>query len=271
MLHLLRVEWLKYKNYKAFWILLGITIISIPGFTYGSFDVLNNGFPKGKGLVKAVVGSPFAFPDAWQTVTWNSSLLFILPALLIITLTTNEFTYRTHRQNVIDGWSRMQFIAVKLVEVLLLAVVCTLVVFITTLAFGLIPNKLAPGQSLWQDSRFLFFYFVECLSYSAIAFLMALLIRRAGLAIGAFFIYLLAEQVFVLIFLHGYHETFENYLPEEVTDQLIPQPYLKKLTQSAADAAQWEHQLPIYLIVALLYLIIYYVVTTWRFTKSDLR
>src|SRR6185437_6596922 len=123
----------------------------------------------------------------------------------------------------------------------------------------------------WQDSRFLLFYFVQCLSYSAIAFLLALLIRRAGLAIGAFLIYMLGEQVFVGIFRNIYKETFVNYFPEEVTDQLIPQPYAKKLTQTADDVAQWEHHLPIYLSIALLYLIAYYIFTTWRFTKTDLR
>jgi ABC-2 type transport system permease protein len=272
MLHLLRVEWLKLKNYRTFWILLAITIVSIPGLNYVVFDVLKNSFPKGKGLVKTVVGSPFAFPDVWQTVSYNSApFLLILPAILIITLTTNEFTFRTHRQNIIDGWSRKQFVTVKLFELAVLAVICTLVVGITTLLFGLVANSRPPGQALWQDSRFVFFYFVQCLSYSTIAFLLALLIRRAGLSIGAFLIYMLGEQIIVGIFRNVYKETAVNYLPEEVTDQLIPQPYLKKLTQTAADAADWEHHLPIYLLIALLYLIIYYVVTTWRFTKSDLR
>jgi hypothetical protein len=80
---------------------------------------MNNSFPKVKG--KSILGSPFAFPDVWQTVSWNSTLTFIIPAILIITLTTNEFTYKTHRQNIIDGWSREQFIGVKLIEVVLLS------------------------------------------------------------------------------------------------------------------------------------------------------
>src|SRR5579872_6832208 len=112
-------------------------------------------------MVKTVVGSPFAFPDAWQTISYNSApFLLILPALLIITLTTNEFTFRTHRQNIIDGWNRKQFVTVKLVELVILAAICTLVVGITTLLFGLVANSLPPGQAIWQDSRYLFFYFV---------------------------------------------------------------------------------------------------------------
>ena len=94
------------------------------------YNIMNNSFPKsrgqGQGLAQNLLGSPFAFPDVWQTVSWNSTMLFIIPAILIITLTTNEFVYKTHRQNIIDGWSRKQFISVKLVEVLLLSVFTTL-------------------------------------------------------------------------------------------------------------------------------------------------
>jgi ABC-2 type transport system permease protein len=266
MIKTLHVEWLKIRSYRTFWILLAITVISIPAFSYMLYNLMNNSFPKVKG--KSVLGSPFAFPDAWQTVAWNSSLLFIVPAILIITLTTNEFTYRTHRQNVIDGWSRGQFIGIKLIEVLLLSVLCTIAVALTAIGFGLIGNKLAAGVSIWQDFRFVFFYFVEMISYSMIAFLLSVLIRRAGLAIGAFLIYMLLEQVAVGIGRAIYKIPAVDYFPEEVTDRLIPVPYAKAIF--AGQATTWEHHIPVYLLVALLYLVVYCLITGQRFLKSDL-
>lgn len=268
MLKLLRVEWLKVKSYRTFWILLAMTILSIPGLNYLIYSLMNNSFPKANG--KSIVGSPFAFPDAWQTVSWNSALLFIIPAILIITLTTNEYTFKTHRQNVIDGWSRQQFISVKLFELLLLSIVCTVTVFLTALVFGCVANKLPPDVSLWQDVRFVSFYFVQMISYSTIAFLMAVLIKRAGLAIAAFLGYLLAENIVVGFFSNVYKMDFVNYLPEQVTDSLIPQPYLRKLLQSQQQIADWEHHLPIYVVVAALYLTVYCVLCSRRFTTSDL-
>jgi hypothetical protein len=246
-----------------------MTILSIPGLNYAIFDLMNNSFPKGKGG-QSIVGSPFALPDGWQTVSWNSSMLFIIPAILIITLTTNEFTFKTHRQNIIDGWSRRQFLSVKLVELVMLAVVCTIVVFLTALVFGCIANKVAPGQRVLQDSRFVLFYFVQLLSYSTIAFLLALFIRRSGLAIAAFLIYMLAEFIIVGFGRHRFKLDGVDYLPEEVTDRLIPQPYLRRVLESSADAARWEQHIPIYLVVALVYLVLYYLITDWRITKSDL-
>src|SRR5580704_1643184 len=112
MIRLLKIEWMKVKNYRTFWILLLITIVSMPAFNYTVYDLTNNSFPKVRG--KNILGSPFGFPEVWQTVAWNSALLLLIPAVFVITLTTNEFTYRTHRQNIIDGWGRNQFINVKL-------------------------------------------------------------------------------------------------------------------------------------------------------------
>jgi ABC-type transport system involved in multi-copper enzyme maturation permease subunit len=268
MRSLLEIEWMKVKNYRTFWILLIITVASIPGINYTLYDLMDNSFPKGRNGKTMLLGSPFAFPDVWQTVTWNASLVFLIPALLIITLVSNEFTFKTHRQNIIDGWNRQQFITIKLFEVLMLCILCTLTVFLTTLAFGLIGNKVEPGISIWQDSRFILFYFIQALSYSMIALLISILVRRSGLSIGVFFIYMLIEQVIVGVMRGRYKIQGVNYLPEEVTDRLIPFPYAKAIL--ARDKPQWEHLLPSLLIVASAYLLLYYFFTVRRFIKSDL-
>ncbi|HWB90224.1 MAG TPA: ABC transporter permease, partial [Puia sp.] len=254
MLHLLRIEWLKVKSYRTFWVLLAITVLSIPGINYMLYSVMDNSFPKVKG--KSVLGSPFAFPDAWQTVSWNSSLLFIIPAILIITLTTNEYTFKTHRQNIIDGWSRIEFISVKLFELLLLSIGCTAVVFLTAFIFGAWVNKAPDGVGMWQDCRFVFFYFVQMLSYSTIAFVMTILIKRAGLSIAAFLAYMLVENIIVGIGHNLYKFRGVDYLPEEVTDRLIPQPYFKMIMPHD-EKLYFEHHLPYYLAIAGVYLIVY--------------
>jgi ABC-2 type transport system permease protein len=263
----LRVEWMKIKNYRTFWVLLIITVVSIPAFNYMLYNILDNSFPKGRG--KQILGSPFGFPDVWQTVSWNASMLFIIPAILIITLTSNEFTYKTHRQNIIDGWSRGRFIGVKLTGVLLLSVLTTLVVMLTALAFGYFANKMPEGISAWKESRFVLFFFVQMISYSLIAFLISVLIKRAGLAMGVFFIYLILEQVVVLILRNKYDLTGAKYFPEDVTDKLIPFPYVKTLV-TGQGGADWEKHIPVYLLVAAIYMLIYCLLTSRRFLKSDL-
>ena len=94
------------------------------------------------------------------------------------------------------------------------------------------------------------------------------LIRRSGLSIGVFFIYMLAEQIVVGISRNKYHLKWENYLPQEVTDMLLPVPYARAVFQR--NASEWEQHIPVYLVVAALYLIIYCVFTSRRFVKTDL-
>lgn len=267
MIRLLAIEWMKVKNYRTFWILLAICIISMPAFNYVVYDLTDNSFPKVQG--KSIFGSPFAFPNVWQTVSWNSSLLLLIPAVLIITLTTNEFTYKTHRQNVIDGWSRSQFINVKLIEVLLLSVLLTIVVAITSLVFGYLLNPVPTNVSIFKNANVIGYFFIEMLSYSLIAFVLALFIKRAGLAMGAFFIYLIIEQFIVALLREKYKIDVVSYLPEEVTDMLILNPYAQRFMNKER-LAMYQNHVPSYLVVSIIYLLIYCIMSSWRFRKKDL-
>src|SRR5579863_6696877 len=261
MLSLLRIEWMKIKNYRTFWILLGIVILAIPGVNYAVYGIVGVVTSKAK-AGGAPITNPFGFPDAWHTICYASSMLFIMQAILIITLTTNEFSFKTHRQNIIDGWSRSAFISVKLMGVLFLSVLSTVVVLLTVLGFGYFTGKGGAHVSVWQGSRFLFFYFVQVISYSMIAFVIAVLIKRSGLAIGLFLIYMIVEQVVMGIVTNIFKVTAGQYLPEESTDRLIPFPGIHLMSQT-----EWEHRIPSYLIAAGIYLIIYYVVTTRYFLR----
>lgn len=255
---------MKVRNYRTFWILLGITVLSIPGVNYAVYGIMHL-VTTNNGKTASPISNPFAFPDGWHMICYVSSMLFIMQAILIITLTTNEFSFKTHRQNIIDGWSRSAFISVKLVGVLLLSILSTLVVLLTVLGFGFLTNHTAGTVSIWQDSRFLFFYFVQAISYSMIAFVIAALIKRSGLAIGLFLIYMIVEQVVMGVLTNLLHFSPAQYLPEETTDRLIPMPGFHLMSPT-----EWEHRIPGYLIVAAIYLIIYMVTTTRYFLKSDL-
>jgi hypothetical protein len=263
----LRIEWMKVKNYRTFWILLGVIAVCIPAFNYVIFDVTDNSFPKMNG--QNLLGNPFSFPNVWKTVPYNAGLLLFIPAILIITLITNEFTYRTHRQNIIDGWSRGRFIYIKLVETVLLSLFVTGIVCLTCIYFGFRTHQTGSIMPAWAQFRFVVFFFLEILSYSMIAVIFALMIRRAGLAMGIFFLYMIIEQFVVGLGRNKYKLVWVDYLPEEVTDRLIPQPFAPRMMASN-NVAVWEQHIPGYLLTASIYFIIYILFVNWRFRKNDL-
>jgi len=263
----LQIEWLKLKNYRTFWILLSVTIICIPAFNYVVYDFTDNNIPKING--QSLLGRPFSFPDVWRTVPYNAGVLLFMPTILIITLFTNEYAYRTHRQNIIDGWSRSRFIQLKLTEVFLLTGFVTGLVILTCLYFGYLTRTPVIPKSGWPEYRFVFYFFIEMLDYSLIAVLIAVLVRRAGLSMGIFFLYLFVEQFVVAVARNKYKQNWVDYLPEEVADRLIPNSFARRM-MSAENNNNWEKHVPLYLSLAVLYIIILLFFISWRFRKTDL-
>src|SRR3954463_10705547 len=112
MLRIARTEWLKIKKYRAFWLVMVITALTYPGINYMSLAIYNEATTQKNStreLAKMLFGNPFSFPETWHTTAYFSSLFIFIPAIVIIMLITNEYTYKTNRQNIIDGWSRKDF------------------------------------------------------------------------------------------------------------------------------------------------------------------
>ncbi len=263
MLHLLKIEWLKLKNYRTFWILSGLFIISIFGINYIAYQIQQEVEREQEGISKAILGGPFDFPAIWQTMTYISSFLMFIPGLLMIITITNEFSYKTHRQNVIDGLSRTQFINVKMMMALLLAFFCSLVVFLTILFFGLGSSDTSLS---FEQVRSVGFYFIQTLSYAAVALLFGLLFRRSGIAIGVFFLYQLILDELIAALLKRYVGKIGYFLPLESNDVLIPAPFGKNVADRYFD----RPEVTSLLIAAMVYLAAYYYFSRRKFQTADL-
>src|SRR2546423_6278154 len=134
MIKLLKIEWMKLKNYRTFWILTSLYLVSIVGINFIAFKILQRIYEEkqSKAAAELIIGNrPYSFPSAWQMTSYMSSFLLFLPGLLMIIFITNEFSFKTHRQNIIDGWSRNEFISVKILMALLLSILSTIMVAIT--------------------------------------------------------------------------------------------------------------------------------------------
>jgi len=273
MLQLLKVEWLKIKNYNAFKV---ITILFFAGI------VLSNYLPKrlARSVSETKAGmilgsySPYNFEYVWQTTSFVTGCLLIIPAMLMIILVTNEFTYRTNRQNIIDGWSRKQFIDVKIALAFVFALVCTIAVIITALIFGFVSGT---DFSLNNIDHVLFF-FLKAFTYFIIAILISVLIRRTGFAIGIFFIYLGGENLisFLLdlwsIKLRTVNKvdpgSLGNYLPMNAADGLLafPENPLKAMTRDVISTDYFW----LVLGLALAYVLLFLWWSRQRIIKADL-
>lgn len=266
MLHLLKIEWLKIKGYKTFWILTTLFLVSIVGVNYFVF-YLKQGITQGNNsTVNAVLGSPFDFPNVWHTVTYFSSFLLFIPGLMIITSITNEYSFKTHRQNIIDGWSRFQFINIKIVLIVIISFLATLFVFLTCMFYGFLA-----GSSFDIDKiQFVGYFFIQALSYCMFALLISVLIKRSGLSIGLFFLYCFIIENFLGAILNNMGGVKSisgpgDFLPLNTVDNLIPFPFFRNLVQLGTMPS-------IYILLSLsgVYLFLYYYASVIRFKKQDL-
>lgn len=273
MRKLLNVEWLKIKDYSAFKILSLFFIVGIFLSNYIFYRSVSSFKTTEAGKL---IGSynPYNFEYTWHTTSYVTGCLLILPAMLMIILVTNEFTYRTNRQNIIDGWSRKQFIEVKIALAAMFALVTTFAVIITAVVFGLFSGS---DFSL-NEIEYLFYFFLKAFTYNMIAVLFSVLIRRTGFAIGLFFIYLGAENLigtlgdFWSIKLREVDKvdvgSLGSYLPMNAADGLMsfPENPLKGMTGKAiATDFYW-----LIFVLALAYLVLFIWWSRKKIINSDL-
>ncbi len=99
MLQLLKIEWLKVKNYRTFWILSTLYLLSIWGINYIVYVIqwkIYHDKNAGDAAKLFLGGPPYAFPKVWAMTSYVSSFLLFIAGLLIIIIVTNEFSFKTH-------------------------------------------------------------------------------------------------------------------------------------------------------------------------------
>jgi ABC-2 type transport system permease protein len=265
MLHLLRIEWLKLKNYRTFWILCALYVISIFGINLLVYRIQENIYNAkvAKGMAEVVIGSrPYSFPTVWQMTSYVSSFLLFLPGLLLIILITNEYTYKTHRQNIIDGWSRKDFISVKIILAVIIAFISTLAAFFTALYFGYTSGTPFNYDKIY----YLGYFFIQTLSYSMVALLFSILFKRGALAIGIYFLYSLVLENLIAKPLNRYFDDAGRFFPLESTDTLIPLPAFEIVQKQINTPPNYT----VFLIVSIIYLILYIYLSIAKFKSDDL-
>jgi len=273
MTELLKIEWLKIKNYTAFKVMTLFFIVGVFALNYIVF-IVNKNIVKnvpGAGLVSF---SPYDFENTWQSTSYATGFILLLPALLLLMLFTNEYTFKTHRQNIIDGLSRQQFISVKIVMGLIFALASTLLVAISALIFGF-----ASGTSFSLNGiPFVGFFFLKAVSYNLIAILFSVLVKRTGFAIGIFFIYMGSENIISqLLNVYSIKLKRENdidpgnigdYLPMNAADALLEFP--DNPIKSMSKAIMPSDYTWLVFGLAMLYLAIFYFWSRRKFMNADL-
>ena len=74
MLNLFKIEWLKIKTYKTFWLLYLSFMVFTPLFViFVAYKFMNSKYSNFEEMtLKALAGAPFVFPKVWHSATYFS-------------------------------------------------------------------------------------------------------------------------------------------------------------------------------------------------------
>ena len=221
MKRLLKIELRKILSYSTFWVLSGITfgiyfffllIGSQINFNFDGFDT----------------NVYFRFPTVWQTIAYYSSWFNLLLVLLIVIITGNEFSFKTFRQNAIDGLTRRELFISKLLLILLFAFAAFLVTFISAFIIGVIYTDNFSIEFVMQDIYFVFAFFIQSVGLMSIAFLISLLLRNIAASIvvfiGVYIFELIIRAFFAIMSID-----WGQYLPFNVLSNLCNAPSFSKM------------------------------------------
>ncbi len=237
MLHLLSIDLKKLTSYRTFWVVCGLYFLTLGFTTASGMEFLKWLVSKGAqfGTEININRIPlYHFPDVWQNLIYVSGFFKLILAFMVVISITNEFTYRTIRQNIIDGMSRMEFLISKVLTNVLLSALSCAMVFVIALVTGLIYSPELDATYMFSDVGFLGAYFLEVFAFLSYTLLLGLLIQRSGLTI----VVLCLSAMIEAIIKANIDDTLPwmiQFFPMESISNLVAIPFPKYVFQEVQD------------------------------------
>src|SRR5690554_4168392 len=126
----------------------------------------------------------FNFPYIWHFNTYIAAILKLFLAVVIVSMVSNEYSYRTLKQNLIDGLSKKEFILSKFLTVLLFALISTVFVFLVSLILGLIFSDYNEIGIIFSGLQYIGAYFLKLVAFFSFCLFLGILVKRSAFALG---------------------------------------------------------------------------------------
>ncbi|KFC18235.1 ABC transporter permease [Chryseobacterium sp. FH1] len=238
MIRLLKLEYLKNLNYSPFKIFAGIYFVILIALLFiglVDFDLLGM-------KVNLKEQGMYNFPGVWNFTTWIVGLLKIFLGCIIVFSICQEFSNRMFKQNLIDGLSREEFIASKLLTILVFTGFSTLFVFVIAFILGKSYSATQENELVFKEIYFIFNYFLKLFTFFSFLMFLSILFRKSIFVFLGFFMVWFVEGVLSGIEKFAVMKNFDpkdkstiavnktyitDFLPLESMSKLIPNPLVR--------------------------------------------
>jgi ABC-type transport system involved in multi-copper enzyme maturation permease subunit len=170
--------------------------------------------------------SVFNFPGIWHNMAYLASWFKLLLALILITVVTNEYSYKTLRQNIIDGMSKWEIIWAKELVILVLSIIAVILLVIITIVFG----NSQKDVSVFKGSSILVVYFFTLILYFNLAYFLSSWLKKSGFVFGILLLYTIVIENIVAARLSA---DISRFLPMHLISNMLPNPMSKLVGQNA--------------------------------------
>ncbi len=239
MLRLLNIEFQKLRYNKA------VKVISIVYFSLICFMafIASIEFNFGDIHVRAADQGIFNFPYIWHFNAWVAAWLKIFFAIVIVSIVANEYSYRTLKQNLIDGLSKKEFLLSKVLMVILFSAISTIFLFVVSLILGLIFSDFTEISIIFSDMQYLLAYFLKLVAFFSFCMFLAFWVKKSAFALGFLGLWQVVEGLIAIIFQYikvkkgiNLFDSVYNFLPLNAIWDLIVEPLSRLgVVQSAAN------------------------------------
>lgn len=189
MLRLLHIELQKLRYNRAakvisiiyFVLITFIALIASIEFNFGDFHfrVADQGI--------------FNFPFIWQFNTYVAATLKLFLAIVIVSMISNEYSYRTLKQNLIDGLSKKEFLLSKFLTILLFSIVSTIFIIVVSLILGYRFSDYNEIGIVFSDLQYVGAYFIKLVAFFSFCLFLGVLVKRSAFALGFLFVWQIIE------------------------------------------------------------------------------
>ncbi len=273
MTRLFLIEWRKIANYRTFWVLF-ILYFAIVGFVLSAGKMFLQ-FLADQGAdfngINPTILPIYDFPDIWQNITFTASFFKVFLSFLVIISITNEISYRTIRQNIIDGLSRADFIKAKLILVFNLSLVNTLFITALGLILGLVYSPVKEIDLILLQWQFIPVFFLQTFVFLLFAFVLSLLVKKSGFTIIMIAFYTYFIEPIATAILKNVKQIPESikelvpFFPVKAVNNMISNPFPKYILREIQDFVAWQ-ELAIasgYFVLYLFLIILFMRKTNW--------
>ncbi len=273
MIKLLNIEWIKIRNSKSFKVLGLIWLIAFIAIPVG-FNSLIEWFEsmglEGSELlpIKPTDFPVFDFLDIWQNLAYIYKFITILLCFVIIVNVSNEFNYKTIRQNIIDGMSKKEFVFSKFLFIIVSSLIASILLTLLGMIIGAAFSPTSEITVVFQNFNFVFAYFLHLVLHLSYCLFFAVLLKRSGIVIALLIVYsyILEPTLTQIVSIPLNSMWLTKFFPMNASWNLIPRPIEKYFLFEVQDFVGWQD-----VSIGLLYIVLSLGGTYLLITKRDIK